>query len=210
METTDVGAAGIGAAQVDLGPDGNGPARESGGPPGDSPEWAYAFVTHCAAETKRIAEAIGGFARDGWVVLLSGPLGAGKTTFAQGLFARLGVGGPVRSPTFTIINEYPGILTCWHVDLYRLGGGEDFAAIGGDEILLGGEGLVVVEWAERLCAGGSLPSEYVWVDLEFLAPGTPDDRRLVTVSLKGGGYRAASAGLAGLDLPAASNRRDGP
>ncbi|CAM3405754.1 tRNA (adenosine(37)-N6)-threonylcarbamoyltransferase complex ATPase subunit type 1 TsaE [Hydrogenibacillus schlegelii] len=82
--------------------------------------------------------------RPGDVLLVYGDLGAGKTTFVQGLAAGLGVTEPVRSPTFTLIQSYRGVLPLHHMDLYRLPPGED---LGFDEYL-SGDGVVVVEWPE--------------------------------------------------------------
>lgn len=185
------------------------PARDASAAAG--PEWSFAFLTGSEAGTRSIAETMGALAAGGWVVLLTGPLGAGKTVFAQGLLRGLGVKGRVRSPTFTIVNEYPGPLTAWHVDLYRLEDERDFAAIGGDELLLGGEGLVVVEWADRLAGGRLIPKDHVWVGLGFVSDHAPDDRREVRIVLKGALYGAAAEALARMSDPgpaACGGKRD--
>jgi tRNA threonylcarbamoyladenosine biosynthesis protein TsaE len=99
-----------------------------------------------AALARRIAE---GF-RGGEVVLLSGDLGAGKTAFVRGLAAGLGVDpAEVASPTFVLLTSYPGRLTLHHADLYRLSGGGDEIELGLDE-LPGPDGVLAVEWADRL------------------------------------------------------------
>jgi tRNA threonylcarbamoyladenosine biosynthesis protein TsaE len=89
------------------------------------------------------------------VIALSGELGAGKTTFVRGLLRALGHGGAVRSPTYTLVEPYDvGGQRVLHLDLYRLAGAADLAALGlRDEI--DGATLLLVEWPER--AGGALP-----------------------------------------------------
>lgn len=84
------------------------------------------------------------------MVLLTGELGAGKTTFVRGLARGLGVDpGEVASPTFVLLTSYPGRLTLHHADLYRLAGDGDERELGLDE-LPGAGAVLAVEWAERL------------------------------------------------------------
>ncbi len=148
-----------------------------------------ALLTGSAAETRSLAVAIGEAARPGWVILLDGPLGAGKTVFAQGILAGLGWSGRVASPTFTLINEYPARLPVWHADLYRLEGAADFAAIGGDELLSGHCGVTLVEWAEKL--GAAAPPEAMRVRFAFLSGDAPDEGRRIEVRLGGCQYQDA-------------------
>jgi tRNA threonylcarbamoyladenosine biosynthesis protein TsaE len=77
----------------------------------------------------------------------------------------------VTSPTYTLINEYPGRLTLFHVDLYRLAGGEDLDELGLEEILYG-DGVVAIEWPDRL-AEGELPADHLAVRIEI--PEQEDD-----------------------------------
>ena len=111
--------------------------------------------------------------RPGDVVLVSGDLGAGKTTFVRGAARALGVDGPVTSPTFTIGRRYAGRVAVAHVDLYRLDGldGEDPALLAD---YLTPDAVAFVEWPER--ARGSLPDAAVSVLIEHLGG---DARRIV-------------------------------
>jgi tRNA threonylcarbamoyladenosine biosynthesis protein TsaE len=92
----------------------------------------------------------------GSVVVLEGPLGAGKTTLAQGIASGLGVTDPVTSPTFALVHEYQGRLPVFHMDLYRLGSEEEFDLIGGWEYFSRG-GVCLIEWAGRLGEALDLP-----------------------------------------------------
>jgi tRNA threonylcarbamoyladenosine biosynthesis protein TsaE len=98
--------------------------------------------------TWRLGAALGGLLSAGDIVLLSGELGSGKTAFTQGIGAGLGVAGTINSPTFTIVKEYAGRLPLYHLDLYRVEEPEELFALGFEEYF-GGEGVAVVEWAER-------------------------------------------------------------
>jgi len=108
------------------------------------------FVTRSERETLEAGRALAAELRPGDVVLLRGDLGMGKTVFARGLAAGLGVDPEeVRSPTFTLVNPYRGRLAVHHVDLYRVETVDDLQELGLEEFL-GGDGVTVVEWAERL------------------------------------------------------------
>jgi tRNA threonylcarbamoyladenosine biosynthesis protein TsaE len=119
-------------------------------------------VSRSPQETRRIGALLGPLLRPGDVVLLEGPLGAGKTVFAQGIAAGLGVDDPLTSPTFTLIHEHVGRLPLYHIDLYRLSGAPEAGAIGLEEYL-GGDGAAVVEWPDR--ATTLLPAERLVVGL---------------------------------------------
>ncbi|NTU51421.1 MAG: tRNA (adenosine(37)-N6)-threonylcarbamoyltransferase complex ATPase subunit type 1 TsaE [Candidatus Aminicenantes bacterium] len=108
------------------------------------------------------------------VVLLTGELGAGKTVFAKGLAAGAGVVAIDRgsSPAFTLVNVYEGRWPVFHVDLYRLEREAEILDLGWEDYL--GEGIVVVEWAERL----TLSVEGIRVLIETAG----DDERRITIS----------------------------
>jgi len=108
------------------------------------------FISHSPAETESLGEQFGRAAVCGWVIALSGELGAGKTQFVRGLARGLGLPGRVHSPTFTLVNEYAGgRLKLFHLDLYRLETPEQLALAGIEEFLQP-DGVTVVEWAERI------------------------------------------------------------
>jgi tRNA threonylcarbamoyladenosine biosynthesis protein TsaE len=108
-----------------------------------------------------------------------GTLGAGKTTFAQGLALGLGIAEQVISPTFVLVREYerPDGCRLIHMDLYRVRGGPEALDLGLDDYLAGDD-IVVVEWPEN--AEGAFPAEPVTVTLEFAdePPGKADGRRV--------------------------------
>ncbi|MHB1133210.1 MAG: tRNA (adenosine(37)-N6)-threonylcarbamoyltransferase complex ATPase subunit type 1 TsaE [Chloroflexota bacterium] len=107
------------------------------------------------AGTRRLGQVLGEMLQPGDVVLLDGEFGAGKTVFAQGVGRGLGVVEYVTSPSFTLVNEYRGRLTLYHVDLYRVEKAQEALELGLQE-MMGGEGVCLVEWpqAARALAGG--------------------------------------------------------
>jgi tRNA threonylcarbamoyladenosine biosynthesis protein TsaE len=113
-----------------------------------------ALVTTAPADTRGVAAAIAGVVRAGDVVLLVGDLGAGKTTFAQGVGAAMGVDGPVTSPTFTLVRTYPvadgappGVRSLLHADLYRLDRLHEVVELGLGEQVDDGA-VLLVEWGD--------------------------------------------------------------
>ena len=109
------------------------------------------ITSYSIDETQSLGQKMGGLLFAGTVVALTGDLGSGKTSFVQGLARGLDVPGKyyITSPTYTMINEYPGRFTLFHIDLYRIETGGDFEDIGLDDILAG-DGVVAVEWASKL------------------------------------------------------------
>ncbi|WP_298272213.1 tRNA (adenosine(37)-N6)-threonylcarbamoyltransferase complex ATPase subunit type 1 TsaE [Geobacter sp.] len=125
------------------------------------------MLSHSVDETVRLGERLGRVLTAGAFVALYGELGSGKTHFARGVAAGVGVEAtvPVTSPTFTLLNEYVGRIPLYHFDLYRLAGGDDAVELGFDEYFHG-EGVCLVEWPERL--GNELPSERLDVTLQHV------------------------------------------
>ena len=114
---------------------------------------------------------MGRLLRAGDVVALVGELGSGKTTLTQGIAQGLGIdASTVKSPSFVLMKEYrTGRAPLYHIDLYRLEGFTDIQRMGYEDYL-GGDGVAVVEWAERLQT--ILPGEHLRVDLEHVNPST--------------------------------------
>lgn len=117
------------------------------------------WISQSPAETFKLGAQIGAELRGGEILLLSGPLGAGKTIFVKGLASALGLDPEeVTSPSFTLVNPYSGSLPFYHIDLYRLAEGAAAAhAVDLDELLMDESAVIVIEWAERL-AGYRLPN----------------------------------------------------
>lgn len=123
--------------------------------PGVSPKGAAVTVrTACAEETRLLGQRCGQCLSRPAVILLVGDLGSGKTVFVQGLARGLDVPAEyyITSPSFTIVNHYPGRLPLYHIDLYRLNADLDPEDLGLTEILHG-DGVAAVEWADRLPPG---------------------------------------------------------
>jgi len=109
------------------------------------------YITKSAEETVNLGKNFGSRLQPGDVVALWGDLGSGKTTFTRGIARALGASPsiPITSPTFTIINEYHGVLNLYHIDLYRISGVADLETLTLREILYG-HGVCVIEWPDRL------------------------------------------------------------
>lgn len=111
------------------------------------------FQTHSPNDTLSLGKKIGQHLETGDIVFLFGELGAGKTTLTQGIAQGLGVAKDeyVRSPTFTLVNQYKGKTPLFHIDLYRIGSPRELEDLGLEEVFAS-EGVSIVEWAEKLFA----------------------------------------------------------
>ena len=103
------------------------------------------IISHGPEQTREIAAGLADTLKGGEVILLSGDLGAGKTTFTKGLAAALGVEETVTSPTFNYVKEYNGRLPLYHFDMYRVADADEVYELGLEEYFYRG-GVVVVEW----------------------------------------------------------------
>lgn len=130
------------------------------------------FKTRTPEETRTLARNLAGRLRPGDVVTLEGDLGAGKTTFTQGVATGLGIKEPIDSPTFTLIKEYhEGRLPLYHMDVYRIESPEE--ELGWDEYFYG-EGVTFVEWASRIAPW--LPEKVIRVEISHGPEGSRNIR----------------------------------
>jgi tRNA threonylcarbamoyladenosine biosynthesis protein TsaE len=120
-----------------------------------------------AAATAAVGSRLAARVRGGDAIALIGDLGAGKTTLVAGLVAALG-GGAAASPTFSLVNEYPGgRLVVWHVDLYRIERAAELPELGLDDVIGDPRGICVIEWADRFSV---MPPDHLRLELAH-APG---------------------------------------
>lgn len=123
------------------------------------------YFSRSEAETLSIAAEFAATLRPGDVVALIGDLGAGKTLFTRGVAVALGISGEVTSPTFTLIQEYEGELSLYHMDMYRLNNEREILDIGVEDYFCG-DGVCLVEWAEKL--GSILPPDAIRVTIHHV------------------------------------------
>jgi tRNA threonylcarbamoyladenosine biosynthesis protein TsaE len=136
-------------------------------------------ISHSSAQTQRLGLRLGELMRGGELLLIEGQLGTGKTTFTQGLAQGMGIDEIVSSPTFTLLKEYEGAPAghrgrlqlrrgpaLYHFDLYRLDDPGEIVELGFEEYFFG-DGVSVVEWAER--AAQYWPAEHLRIHLKILS-----------------------------------------
>jgi tRNA threonylcarbamoyladenosine biosynthesis protein TsaE len=136
------------------------------------------FTSHAPEDTFNFGHQLGSRLQGGEILLLSGPLGAGKTIFVKGLASALGIDEEdVTSPSFTLVNPYTGRLRLYHLDLYRLEEGASAAhAVDLEDLLADEESVIVIEWAERM---GAYPlPDNVW-QIEIAGDG--DQPRAISI-----------------------------
>jgi len=140
-------------------------------------------TTTSAGHTRALGAALGAVLRPGDVVVLAGDLGAGKTTFAQGVATALGIDEPVTSPTFTIVHEYDGRIPLAHVDVYRLDTLGELHDLGFEEIV-DDTRVTLIEWGDMVAQ--ALPTDRLLVRLELVVD---DDERFITFVPHGARWR---------------------
>lgn len=130
-------------------------------------EHTLEFFSHSAEQTRRFGMRLGSLLQPGDVICLQGDLGAGKTTFVQGMAQGWGSLDLASSPTFIIINIYrrPDAAKLFHLDAYRLESVSEAEQLDLDEMLV--QGPLVIEWPERLEA--ILPSEHLWSTMDYVS-----------------------------------------
>jgi tRNA threonylcarbamoyladenosine biosynthesis protein TsaE len=144
------------------------------------------FISHSPAQTKRFGMRLGILLRAGDVVCLEGDLGTGKTCMAQGIGQGLGIEEPITSPTFMLIAEYrppSPAPPLYHIDVYRLEAPVNEALAFGLDDYLEGDGICLIEWADRVQA--ILPKERLWVTVQHL----DGSKRDILMKAQGERYR---------------------
>ena len=129
------------------------------------------FLTHSSDETIACGREIAASLKPPILILLSGELGAGKTTFTKGIVAGLGAAREedVTSPTFTLVHKYQGRARVYHVDLYRISGFHDLETLGLED-LFSEDAVVIVEWPDRLTLRTDWP--ILRIELEHVSDDT--------------------------------------
>jgi tRNA threonylcarbamoyladenosine biosynthesis protein TsaE len=145
------------------------------------------LVAPSVEDTVALGRALAPLFREGDVVILTGDLGAGKTTLVRGIAEGLDVVDHVASPTFTLVREYSGRLEVAHVDVYRLGRVQEVVDLALDE-LGGGRDLLLVEWGDAIAE--LLPPDRLRVELLQADPTGADETRTIDVGAEGASWAA--------------------
>lgn len=138
------------------------------------------LTSNSSDETEQLGVHVGLLLKPGFFVALRGDMGGGKTCFTRGLVASLAPQSAylVASPTYAIMNCYPGNIPVYHFDFYRLSGDDDIAELGFEEFFYG-DGVCVTEWSERLTE--LLPGDTLTIQFEYAG----DDTRLISITSSG-------------------------
>ena len=121
------------------------------------------FHTTSAEETIELGKKIGSLLKKGDIIAMQGTLAASKTTITKGIAQSLGVKDEITSPTFCLISEYEGKMPLYHMDVYRLEGGEDFINLGVEDLMYG-NGVSLIEWSEKVM--DELPKKTIILKIE--------------------------------------------
>ena len=147
------------------------------------------IITSNEKETKKIGKLLGDNVQPGQIILLKGDLGSGKTRFVKGIAASLNSTNEVSSPTYNLINEYPGKMTLYHMDLYRLDNENDLLNIGFEDYLYR-DGIIAIEWPEL--AYDFLPADFLLINFEIVS----ENKRKLKLKAKGEKSKNLMKGLA--------------
>ena len=120
------------------------------------------YYSQSEKETKQLGFNLSKKVVKGSVISLIGSLGAGKTVFAKGFAEGLGITEAIVSPTFTLVQEYDGVLKMYHLDLYRLSGEDEFESMGGEDFLYP-DGVTLIEWSEKI--EDMLPDNTIFINI---------------------------------------------
>lgn len=152
-------------------------------------KYSLEFFSKSPEQTRRIGMRLGGALKKGDVLCLQGELGAGKTTFVQGIAQGWGSLDSVSSPTFIIVNVYRRTdgAQLFHLDTYRLESQPEAEELDIDSML--SEGVLIVEWPERL--GNLIPEERLWIKLDHIL----DEQRLMLFNANGARYEELLDGI---------------
>ena len=120
------------------------------------------YYSQSEKETKQLGFNLSKKVVKGSVISLRGSLGAGKTVFAKGFAEGLGITEAIVSPTFTLVQEYDGVLKMYHLDLYRLSGEDEFESMGGEDFLYP-DGVTLIEWSEKI--EDMLPNNTIFINI---------------------------------------------
>jgi tRNA threonylcarbamoyladenosine biosynthesis protein TsaE len=140
------------------------------------------IISPTPRKTEQVGSLLGEMLMSGDVIALTGELGTGKTTLVKGIARGMGIeDGEVASPSFTLVNEYTGPVPLFHVDLYRLEDEKELLGIDYEEYLKK-EGVVVVEWADKIPQ--AVPQESLWITLRYRGV----ERREIVLLARGSRY----------------------
>ena len=141
----------------------------------------FQYISNSPEATAELATKLAAVIKPGTIICLEGDLGAGKTLFVQNLAKDLGIEENVTSPTFNLMNTYEGKMVMYHFDLYRLEQEYELEDIGFYDYISDGDGLVVIEWADKFC--DCLPDDYILLDIQRAED--VENQRILSFSLRG-------------------------
>ena len=141
----------------------------------------FQYISNSPEATAELATKLAAVIKPGTIICLEGDLGAGKTLFVQNLAKALGIEENVTSPTFNLMNTYEGKMVMYHFDLYRLEQEYELEDIGFYDYISDGDGLVVIEWADKFC--DCLPADYILLDIQRAED--VENQRILSFSLRG-------------------------